>query len=87
MAIYGSFNIRSLFSKGYEPEDFYNLFNLFEKVYYYETFMAIGDSNTINTDNIGPEFFDELPDKIKQSLKSWNEHVYNLSMTDIVEST
>jgi hypothetical protein len=77
MAIYGSFNIRSLFGKGYMEQQFYQLFGLFKDVYYYETYMAVGDSSIMNLDNMGNDFFDRLFENklIAWATESWNRDI------------
>ena len=63
MAIYGSFNIRTLFNEKHKlaravtPKDIADLFGWFHTVYYFETFVAFGEANTVNKSNAGETLF------------------------------
>ena len=63
MAIYDSFNIRTLFNEKHKfaravtPKDIADLFGWFHTVYYFETFFAFGETNTVNKSSAGESLF------------------------------
>lgn len=71
---YMSFNIRSLF-KTYSHEEVTEFLESFKQVIYYETFLAIGDNNSINKSSSFP--FDKLPQFIIDLMHQWNADLYD----------
>ena len=82
MAMYGSFNIQTLFNETHNfaravtPKDIADLFGWFHTVYYFETFFAFGEANTVNKSNAGERLFtDGLPLIFRAAMATWNEHI------------
>ncbi len=50
--------------------------------HYFETFLAMGDENTVNSKNMSAAFYEKLPSELITVCREWNDHV----LIDCIES-
>jgi hypothetical protein len=77
---YMSFNIRCL-KKTYNDTDIINFIKSFNKVIYYETYLAVGDNNTIDNTMSFP--FDKLSTVTTRLMESWNNYMLDDAINNI----
>jgi len=51
------FNEKHKFARAVTPKDIADLFGWFHTVYYFETFFAFGETNTVNKSSAGESLF------------------------------
>ncbi|CAH6419328.1 Hypothetical protein HVR_LOCUS532 [uncultured virus] len=75
LAIYGSFNIRSvIWSDKIKLKELYQLFDSFDEVIYYETFLATGEKNSISDKGLLDIIWTRYP-FISELIEWWNKSI------------
>jgi len=70
LAIYGSFNLRSLLGEGVKADRIIQLLDSFERVVYYETQLAVGAHSAVHDSAL----LNLLPAEIIRAISLWNQH-------------